>query len=260
MKTDNISRLVGTTIEITWGTSRGRDTYGYTVCSLRYNGRLISRCNGGGYDMRGTVVGNFVTWAFAPELRLLKPSDMPQQSHWQETHRHCAGACLDQWREKYMDAVANERTKPAPLPELDVQTYECPVCKGHTRADGKKVDDERSFYGLRFIDPDYNPGKAVIGEDCSDRTLADDSTGLTVEQAEEKGVSFGLERLQAAYKATAPHATERHTIPSIDGACGMSSVERIFNGLGLGLRQIVNRSKLDVYEIVAIADESSVAA
>jgi hypothetical protein len=211
MKTDNISRLVGTTIEITWGTSRGRDTYGYTVCSLRYNGRLISRCNGGGYDMRGTVVGNFVTWAFAPELRLLKPSDMPQQHHY------------------------------------DYQTKQ-------------RVDDERSFYGLRFIDPDYNPGKAVIGEDCSDRTLADDSTGLTVEQAEEKGVSFGLERLQAAYKATAPHATERHTIPSIDGACGMSSVERIFNGLGLGLRQIVNRSKLDVYEIVAIADESSVAA
>jgi hypothetical protein len=83
---------------------------------------------------------------------------------------------------------------------------------------------------------------------------------MTVAEAEAKGVSFGLERLQAAYKATAPHATERHTIPTIDGACGMSSVERILRAIGIGLHQVVNKSKLDVYEIVALETEAAVAA
>jgi hypothetical protein len=260
MTTENARRFVGTTIEITWGTSRGRDTYGYTVCSLRYNGRLIARCNGGGYDMRGTVIGNFVTWAFGPELRALKPEDMPMQSEYRETHRYCGDKCLDAWRELVLQAIADDKPEPAPLPELSTDCRTCPVCQGYTRAQGERVETGRSFYGLRFIDPNYDPSKAVIGQDCSDCTLADGSEGMTVAEAEAKGVSFGLERLQAAYKATAPHATERHTIPTIDGACGMSSVERILRAIGIGLHQVVNKSKLDVYEIVALETEAAVAA
>ena len=39
--------LVGQTFTIKWGTSRGRDSYGYTTCSLSQNGRTVARCNGG---------------------------------------------------------------------------------------------------------------------------------------------------------------------------------------------------------------------
>lgn len=44
-----------------WGTSRGRDTYGYNICSLEdtRTGKRY-RCNGGGYDMTGTVVADWL--------------------------------------------------------------------------------------------------------------------------------------------------------------------------------------------------------
>ncbi len=61
----------GMTIRITAGTSRGRDTYGYAVVSLRADDRRVATCNGGGYDMAGTVLGAFITDAFPDELRAL---------------------------------------------------------------------------------------------------------------------------------------------------------------------------------------------
>jgi hypothetical protein len=173
--TENIRRHIGETLTIRWGTSRGVNTYGYTTCSLRnQRGERVAACNGGGYDMRGTVLGNWIAATFPKEL--------------------CA-----------------------------------------LRSDGKRIDDGRSFYGLRFYDPNYDPGKAVVGKDCSDRTLVkpdESSEGKTVEQVEAEGVSFGLERLQAFYGATAPHSTERHTRPTIDGACGESSVMEILRASG----------------------------
>ncbi len=43
---------------IKWGTSRGRDTYGYTTCScIDEQGRRTS-CNGGGYDLEGTALAD----------------------------------------------------------------------------------------------------------------------------------------------------------------------------------------------------------
>lgn len=48
-------------LSITWSTSRGRDTYGYNICRLDSSntGRRY-RCNGGGYDMVGTVVADWL--------------------------------------------------------------------------------------------------------------------------------------------------------------------------------------------------------
>lgn len=242
-QTENVRRHIGETLTIRWGTSRGRDTYGYTTCSLRnQRGERVAACNGGGYDMRGTVVGNWIAYTFPNELRALRSEDMPAQSHWEpELARVCAGKCRD-------EAIANDKE----LPKLPEDAWKCLICDGETwpSRDGKRIDDGRSFYGLRFYDPNYDPGKAVVGVDCSNRSMGGED-GKTVEQLETEGKSFGLERLQATYSQTSPHATKTHTHPTIDGACGLSSVTAILNAIGLTLRQVVNTSKLDVYVIEA---------
>lgn len=47
-----------------WTVSRGRDTYGYNICSLYADGEKVASCNGGGYDMRGTALGKYLTESF----------------------------------------------------------------------------------------------------------------------------------------------------------------------------------------------------
>ncbi|RPI52623.1 MAG: hypothetical protein EHM49_05270 [Deltaproteobacteria bacterium] len=59
-------------LEFKWTVSRGRDTYGYNICSLYVNGQKVSSCNGGGYDMEGTALGNWIARAFKNELLKLK--------------------------------------------------------------------------------------------------------------------------------------------------------------------------------------------
>jgi hypothetical protein len=58
-----------TFLALSWAVSRGADTYGYNICRLddsdtdkRY------RCMGGGYDMIGTVFGNWLKTRFADRL------------------------------------------------------------------------------------------------------------------------------------------------------------------------------------------------
>lgn len=60
-------------LNLSWSVSRGRDTYGYTICRLddtdigkRY------RCNGGGYDMVGTVLGQWLSDRYADRLLAIK--------------------------------------------------------------------------------------------------------------------------------------------------------------------------------------------
>lgn len=61
---------------VKWGVSRGYSTYGYTTCSMRLN-RLngvqikAAYCSGGGYDMRGTVLGRWMTDFFREDLKKL---------------------------------------------------------------------------------------------------------------------------------------------------------------------------------------------
>ncbi len=246
------------TLEFAWTVSRGRDTYGYNVVTLRADGRKVARCNGGGYDMQGTCLGSFLESAYADRLRALKPEDMPAQSHWQpDLRRVCEGKCKTDYNKRLMSAIADgkaDEIEKATLPRLPEDCFECPTCKGPTMnccGDGKRVEDGRYFYGLTFHDPNYDPGKAVIGEDCSDRTLSKTgSKGETVAEAEKAGKSFGLERLQAIYSASSKHATERHTVPCIDGACGFRSVEEIAKAIGITLQYVPVRSKkLSVYQL-----------
>lgn len=60
---------------IKYSESRGRDTYGWNICTLREYGQKIARCNGGGYDMAGTVFAEWVKVHFAAELEKLAADD-----------------------------------------------------------------------------------------------------------------------------------------------------------------------------------------
>lgn len=55
-----------------WTVSKGRDTYGYNICTLKADGKKVAQCNGGGYDMKGTCLGNLVAYHFKDELLKFK--------------------------------------------------------------------------------------------------------------------------------------------------------------------------------------------
>lgn len=42
--------------------------YGYTICSLYANGKRVASVNGGGYDMKGAALGNYIESRFQKEL------------------------------------------------------------------------------------------------------------------------------------------------------------------------------------------------
>lgn len=51
---------MNTYLSVKWTTSRGRETYGYNICTVRDTKRGTNyRCNGGGYDMTGA---SFAMW------------------------------------------------------------------------------------------------------------------------------------------------------------------------------------------------------
>lgn len=252
------------TLEFKWTVSRGRDTYGYNICTLYADGVKVARCNGGGYDMKGTCLGSYIASAYADRLLALKPQDMPAQSHWEaERARQCDGACNKELQDKIVEAITFGRPADMDLDKLPEDCFECPKCGGPTRQsrDGKRIDDGRYFYGLTYHDPNFDPGKAVVGKDCQDRTIGGTAEAKTVEQAEKDGNSFGLERYQAFYRASSSVPTERHTVPLIDGACGFSSVEQIAKAIGLSLEWVkVRSSKLDVYRLHDNRDKQAEAA
>ena len=56
-------------LALSWSTSKGRDTYGYNICRLdNRNTDKRYKCIGGGYDMVGTVVGEYLEEAFQDHL------------------------------------------------------------------------------------------------------------------------------------------------------------------------------------------------
>lgn len=57
-----------TTLKFKWTVSKARDSYGYNICSLWVDGQKVSSCNGGGYDMQGTALGNWVEKEFQDKL------------------------------------------------------------------------------------------------------------------------------------------------------------------------------------------------
>ena len=56
------------TILFSYGVSRGRDTYGYNIVTLTSSAQGKKfRCMGGGYDMHGQVLGEYVQYCAAQE-------------------------------------------------------------------------------------------------------------------------------------------------------------------------------------------------
>lgn len=56
-------------VQISWSTSRGAETYGYNIC--RADSYVLGKrfkCVGGGYDMIGTVIGQYIQERFQTEL------------------------------------------------------------------------------------------------------------------------------------------------------------------------------------------------
>ena len=59
------------TLVFKWTTSRSPDTYGYNIVSLWISDRKVSSCNGGGYDMTGTALADWMQDTFQDKLRKL---------------------------------------------------------------------------------------------------------------------------------------------------------------------------------------------
>ncbi len=57
-----------------WTVSKASETYGYTIVSLWIDGRKVSTCSGGGYDMEGTCFGEWIQASFLSYLQKLKPN------------------------------------------------------------------------------------------------------------------------------------------------------------------------------------------
>ncbi len=64
--------ITGTYLALKWSASRGRDTYGDNICTLtdQETGKRF-RCNGGGYDMVGTVLGEWLEDRYQGRLQAL---------------------------------------------------------------------------------------------------------------------------------------------------------------------------------------------
>jgi len=63
------------TIEIKWSVSKGRDTYGYNICSLWSRGKKLTSCSGGGYDMVGTCFADWLELDYLDRLKKLNSDD-----------------------------------------------------------------------------------------------------------------------------------------------------------------------------------------
>jgi hypothetical protein len=67
-------------LKITWSISKGRDTYGYNICKLTSRSGHSYKCNGGGYDMIGTVFGDYLECEHQEALQALV-SDLPLEDY-----------------------------------------------------------------------------------------------------------------------------------------------------------------------------------
>lgn len=88
-----------------WTISRARDTEGYNVATLYIDGRKVGRCNGGGYDLVGTVFAEWLQNAFAKRIVLL-PENRYYGLHVQEDGGfYLDGACGIESMERIAKAI-----------------------------------------------------------------------------------------------------------------------------------------------------------
>jgi len=159
-------------LKFKYTTSKGRDSYGYNICSLWVDGEKQASTCGGGYDMKGTALGNWIARKFEKEL----------------------------------------------------------------------LKFNKSFYGLTFHDPNYQPSKECLKE----------------EEKDELTKLLGSARLRDFHKQSSDLPTEKHTIPQLDGACGFESMTSILNNMNYYLKYIDGDNNTSTY-ILDKKEQSKVA-
>lgn len=60
--------MITKSLHFKWTVSRGQDTYGYNICTLLVDGDKVAKTCGGGYDMQGTALGEWLQTAYAMQL------------------------------------------------------------------------------------------------------------------------------------------------------------------------------------------------
>lgn len=87
-------------LTVTYGTSRGRDTYGYNLVTLDAGHKKYRTC-GGGYDMRGTVFADWLQDTFQDRLyrirrRMSARYSKRKRYRTNENRRDYYGGCWNQ--------------------------------------------------------------------------------------------------------------------------------------------------------------------
>lgn len=92
-----------------WTISKGRDTYGYNVCSLwekqsQWSTKVckVATCCGGGYDMQGTVIAEYLKNNY--QDRLLKLFDSLPQKHYND-YSYCVDEFYGMTKSKEKNTV-----------------------------------------------------------------------------------------------------------------------------------------------------------
>ena len=98
------------TLVFKYGTSRGRDTYGYNLVTLRVDGRKVAQECGGGYDMQGAALGTYITEAYQDALKTLDPAKFYGLREWDGKMR-IDGACGMSSVERIISALGLQLSK-----------------------------------------------------------------------------------------------------------------------------------------------------
>jgi len=67
-------------LPVKWSISRGRDTEGYNICTL-WDNRTRYQCMGGGYDMLGTVLAQYLSAKHMDKIKTLIPHREPDGNY-----------------------------------------------------------------------------------------------------------------------------------------------------------------------------------
>lgn len=54
-------------VDFVWTISKGRDTYGYNICTAFVEGQKVGQVNGGGYDMQGASLSGWIASKVKPD-------------------------------------------------------------------------------------------------------------------------------------------------------------------------------------------------
>jgi len=76
------------TLFFKWTTSKGVNTFGYHICTLKdKRGNKINSNCGGGYDMKGTALGDFINEYFYDQIRKLDASKFYGLTHYGKNYK-----------------------------------------------------------------------------------------------------------------------------------------------------------------------------